>query len=173
MWNFHCIVGMGGELVQLWSFSPQKEIQEIEDNIIKDEYYLFWGDYSVREKYSTRFKNTNDWAIYLSSKCRKFERIKKSRMYVTEEGSKSEEREIFAEKFNPAVKKGRKVGRKTEHSAKLKKKEQDPGQRKITEFGKMDRIPSESSSSYSERNTTEVEEDARDSRTEESAYNMD
>ena len=55
MWNFHCIVGMGGELVQLWSFGPQKEIQEIDATIIEDEYYLFWGDYSIREKYSTRF----------------------------------------------------------------------------------------------------------------------
>jgi hypothetical protein len=173
MWNFHCIVGMGGELVQMWSFGTQKEIQEIDASIIEDEYYFFGGDYSIREKYSTRFKHTNDWAIYLSSKCRKFDRIKKSRKYVTEEGSKSEEREVFAEKFKPATKKGKKVGRKTEHTAKLKKKELDPGQRKITEFGRTDRIPSESSSSYSERNTTEGEEYTKDSRTEESTYNSE
>ena len=43
-----------GELVQICVFGPQKVVQEIKSNIIEDEYYLSWDDYSVRENYSLR-----------------------------------------------------------------------------------------------------------------------
>ena len=36
-----------------------------------EEYYASWGDYNVREKYTSKFKSNSDWAIYLPGKCNK------------------------------------------------------------------------------------------------------
>ena len=51
--------------------------------------------------------------------------------------SKSEERELFAEKFKPAERKRRKCKKISEHTAARKMKELDPSQPKITEFGRL------------------------------------
>ena len=72
-----------------------------------EEYYVFWGDYNVREKYTSKFKSNSDWAIYLPGKCNKFDLVKKSREYLESEDSISEEKERFADQFKPASRKGR------------------------------------------------------------------
>ena len=92
---------MEGSLVQVWVFGQENEILEIEEKILEDQYYLFWGEFKIREKYSSKFNCTNDWAIYLDSKCRNFDLDLKSRKYLISEDSKSEEREIFADRFKP------------------------------------------------------------------------
>ena len=51
-WNFHFILGMEGSLVQVWTFGIEKVVKEIENKIIEDEYFIFWGDYKIQDKYS-------------------------------------------------------------------------------------------------------------------------
>ena len=134
-WNLHFILGMEGELVQCWVFGTEEEIREIAKKLQPEEYYLFWGDFKIKEKYSSKFKYTNDWAIYLSSSCNKFDKIRRSRQYLDSEDSKSEDLEKFADKFQTAPRKGSKIlKKKKEHNARMKGK-LDHTQKKITEYG--------------------------------------
>ena len=132
--HFHFILGMEGSLVQVWVFGSDEEVKAIEKKIHTEEYFLFWGDYKVRDKYTSKFKSNSEWAIYLPGNCNKFDIVKKSRVYLESEDSISEEREIFADRFKPAVKKGRKAKRMKEHSS-AKKRTLDASQPKITDFG--------------------------------------
>ena len=91
-WNLHFILGMDGELVQFWVFGSETEVKEMNRKLEPEEYYLFWGEYNIKEKYSSKFKSTNDWAVYLNVNCSKFDRVKRSRQYLSGEDSKSEER---------------------------------------------------------------------------------
>ena len=68
---------------------------EFASKIILDEYFVFWGDYSVREKYASKFAVTNDWAVYFNSSCRKFGKVTRSRAYCNVDDAKSEDRESF------------------------------------------------------------------------------
>ena len=43
---------MEGSLVQVWTFGIEKVVKEIENKIIEDEYFIFWGDYKIQDKYS-------------------------------------------------------------------------------------------------------------------------
>ena len=129
-WNFHFILGMEGELVQFWVFGPEQKTKEMSSKTLQEEYYLFWGLYSIRECYSSKFKSTNDWGVYLQSNCNKFGRVIKSRKYHVLEDSKSEDRELFAEKFKPAPRKGVKIVKKKKEHNKL-----DSKQPKITSYG--------------------------------------
>ena len=149
-WNLHFILGMEGELVQFWVFGTETEVKEMNKKLELEEYYLFWGDYNIKEKYSSKFKSTNDWAVYLNVNCSKFDRVKRSQQYLSGEDSKSEERELFAEKFHPAPKTGKKILRKKkEHNARLKG-QLDNSQPKITKFGVSRRVSSGSSSKSDE-----------------------
>ena len=154
-WNFHFVLGMDGSLCQVWVFGNEKDILEIEGKIIEEQYFLFWGEYKIRERYSSKFKCTNDWAIYLDSKCRRFDTVKKSRKYLVSEDSKSEEREIFADRFKPPSKKGKKLRKMKEHNAAKKKLELQTGQRKITEFGKLSGVSKSSEDSSKESSALE------------------
>ena len=62
---------MEGSLVQIWVFGSNEEVRSIEKRIMTEEYYASWGDYNVREKYTSKFKSNSDWAIYLPGKCNK------------------------------------------------------------------------------------------------------
>ena len=149
-WNLHFILGMDGELVQFWVFGSETEVKELNKKLEPEEYYLFWGEYNIKEKYSSKFKSTNDWAVYLNVNCSKFDRVKRSRQYLSGEDSKSEEREVFAEKFQPAPKTGKKILRKKkEHNARHKV-HLDKTQPKITKFGVSRKISSSSSSKSDE-----------------------
>ena len=148
-WNLHFILGMEGHLVQCWIFGSETEIKEINQKLQVEEYYLFWGDYNVKAKYSSKFKHTNDWALYFSSKCNKFDQVKRTRNYIESDDSKSEDREIFADKFKSAPKRGKKVLKKKEHNARMKAK-LDVSQKKITEFGTLSRTNSRESSTSTE-----------------------
>ena len=144
-WNLHFILGMDGELVQCWVFGSETEVKEMNKKLEQEEYYLFWGEYNIKGKYSLKFKSTNDWAVYLNSNSSKFDRVKHSRQYLSGEDSKSEECEIFAEKFHPAPKTGKKILRKKkEHNARLKG--QLDNSQPITQFGVSRRLSSRSSS---------------------------
>ena len=68
--------------------------------------------------------------VYLQSNCNKFGRVIKSRKYHVLEDSKSEDRELFAEKFKPAPRKGVKIVKKKKEHNKL-----DSKQPKITSYG--------------------------------------
>ena len=139
-WNFHFVLGMDGSLCQVWVFGKEKDILEIEEKIIEEQYFLFWGEYKIREKYSSKFKCTNDWAVYLDSKCRRFDTVIKSRKYLVSEDSKSEELEIFADRFEPPSKKGKKLKKMREHNAARKKLELQPGQRNSGKFQRFQRV---------------------------------
>ena len=107
---------------------------------------MFWGSYSIRECYSSKIKSTYDWADCLQSNCNKFDRVIKSRKYQVSKDSKSEDRELFAEKFKPAPRKGVKIlKKKKEHNARLKNK-LDSKQPKITSYGIRTRSGSGTSS---------------------------
>ena len=153
--HFHFILGMEGSLVQVWVFGSDEEVKAIEKK--------FWGDYKVRDKYTSKFKSNSEWAIYLPGNCNKFDIVKKSRVYLESEDSISEEREIFADRFKPAVKKGRRAKRMKEHSS-AKKRTLDASQPKITDFG-ITRTSSTSSTdtSYS-RNWKDYEANKASSR---------
>ena len=72
--HFHFILGMEGSLVQVWVFGSDEEVKAIEKK--------FWGDYKVRDKYTSKFKSNSEWAIYLPGNCNKFDIVKKSRLYL-------------------------------------------------------------------------------------------
>ena len=80
---------MERQLVQCQAFWTEEEIKEISKKIQLEEYYLFRGDFKIKEKYSSKFKFNNDWAIYLSSTCNKFVQAGRSRQYLDSEASKS------------------------------------------------------------------------------------
>lgn len=148
---------MEGTLVQVWVFGTNEEEESIEKRIITEEYYVFWGDYNVREKYTSKFKSNSDWAIYLPGNCNKIDLVKKSREYLESEDSISEEREKFADRFKPAIRKGRRGKKKmVEHSA-AKKKLLDSSQRKITDFGIRRTSSSSSTETISSKNWTSCE----------------
>ena len=152
-WNLHFILGMEGELVQCWVFGTEEEIKEIAKKLQPEEYYLFWGDFKIKEKYSSKFKSTNDWSIYLSSSCNKFDKIRRSRQYLDSEDSKSEDLEKFAKKFQTAPRKGSKIlKKKKEHNARMKGK-LDHTQKKITEYGIMANKSANESSTSNEEDT--------------------
>ena len=115
-----------------------------------EEYYVFWGDYNVREKYTSKFKSNSDWAIYLPGKCNKFDLVKKSREYLESEDSISEEKERFADQFKPASRKGRQAKKMKEHSS--EKKLLDSSQRKITDFSVIRQSSSSSTQTVSSKN---------------------
>jgi len=71
---------MERQLVQSQAFWTEDEIKEISKKIQLEEYYLFRGDFKIKEKY---------WAIYLSSTCNKFDKTGRSRQYLDSEDSKS------------------------------------------------------------------------------------
>lgn len=54
-------------LVQILVFGPQKVVLEIKSNIIKDEYYLSWDDYSIRSILCSLKAQTNELFIYLAN----------------------------------------------------------------------------------------------------------
>ena len=133
-WNLHFILGMDGQLTQCWIFGAETEIKEMSKSLEVEEYYLFWGDFTIKDKYSSKFKHTNDWAMYIQGASNKFGRIKRTRVYIESGDSKSEEREKFAEKFQPAPRKGKVLKKKKEHDARMKGK-LETNQKKITAFG--------------------------------------
>ena len=150
--HFHFILGMEGTLVQVWVFGSNEEVEAIEKRIITEEYYVFWGDYNVREKYSSKFKSNSDWAIYLPGKCNKFDLVKKSREYLESEDSISEEREKFADRFKPATRRGRRGIKKMKEHSTARKKLLDTSQRKITDFGIRRTSSSSSTETVSSKN---------------------
>lgn len=134
-WNLHLILGMERKLVQCWAVGTEDEIKEISKKIQLEEYCKFRGDFKIKEKYSSKFKFNNDWAIYLSSTCNKFDKIRRSRQYLDSEDSKSVDLEKFADKFQTAPRKGSKVlMKKQEHNARIKGK-LDHSKKKITKYG--------------------------------------
>jgi len=94
--------------MQVWVFGPEEEVIEMDKKIIEEQYYLFLGLFKVQDKYTLKLKHNNDWAVYLQSNCGKFDVVKKSREYLSDD-SKYEEHEIFSDKFKPAEKKGKKL----------------------------------------------------------------
>ena len=71
-------------------FGPKDQIKSFGEKISLDDYYLFWGDYSVKEKYASKFASTSDWAVYFKSDCNKLPKVSVSRAYLKEKNSKSE-----------------------------------------------------------------------------------
>ena len=69
-------------------FRPSGKVKEMSKKILEDQYYLFWGEYKVQDKHSSKFKYNNEWAVYLQSNCGKFKVVKKSREYLVSEDSK-------------------------------------------------------------------------------------
>ena len=49
-WNLHFIIGKDGEMVQAWVFGPEDQVKSFTEKISQDDYFVFWGDYSVKEK---------------------------------------------------------------------------------------------------------------------------
>ena len=66
-WNLHFIIGKDGEMVQAWVFGPEDQVKSFTEKISQDDYFVFWGDYSVKEKYASKFASTHDWAVYFKS----------------------------------------------------------------------------------------------------------
>ena len=49
-WNLHFIIGKDGEMIQAWVFGPEDQVKSFTEKISQDDYFVFWGDYSVKEK---------------------------------------------------------------------------------------------------------------------------
>ena len=48
-WNLHFILGMEGQLTQCWVFGTETEIKEMSASLEIEEYYLFWGDFTIKD----------------------------------------------------------------------------------------------------------------------------
>ena len=48
-WNLHFVLGMEGQLTQCWVFGTETEIKEMSASLEIEEYYLFWGDFTIKD----------------------------------------------------------------------------------------------------------------------------